>query len=169
MDFKVSHIPFAQTNAVNALVTDYYTGNKNLETYYAFEPNLNGINEAIEKRTNTAPNRKLLHHALQKQYSNLPTHNEVKSNLSSLLNSQTFTVTTGHQLNLFTGPLYFIYKIASAIKLAQILNQQYSDKHFVPVYWMASEDHDFDEINHTYVFDKKINWTETNKGPTGSL
>lgn len=169
MDFKVSHIPFAQTNAVNALVTDYYTGNKNLETYYAFEPNLNGINEAIEKRTNTAPNRKLLHHALQKQYSNLPTHNEVKSNLSSLLNSQTFTVTTGHQLNLFTGPLYFIYKIASAIKLAQILNQQYSDKHFVPVYWMASEDHDFDEINHTYVFDKKINWTETNKGATGSL
>ncbi|HCD87500.1 MAG TPA: bacillithiol biosynthesis cysteine-adding enzyme BshC, partial [Algoriphagus sp.] len=59
----------------------------------------------------------------------------------------TFTVTTGHQLNLFTGPLYFIYKIVSTIKLAEELNKAYPNQHFVPVYWMASEDHDFDEIN----------------------
>lgn len=59
----------------------------------------------------------------------------------------TFTITTGHQLNLFTYPLYFIYKIISTINTCIELKESYPDFNFVPIYWMATEDHDFEEIN----------------------
>ena len=65
-----------------------------------------------------------------------------------LANKNTFTVTTGHQLNLFTGPLYFLYKIVSAINLAARLKKEFPKDNFVPVYWMATEDHDFEEIQY---------------------
>ncbi|HBS12012.1 MAG TPA: bacillithiol biosynthesis cysteine-adding enzyme BshC, partial [Flavobacteriaceae bacterium] len=69
-------------------------------------------------------------------------------NIQSLLSKNTFTITTGHQLNLFTGPLYFLYKIVSVLNLVEQLKIEFSDHNFVPIYWMASEDHDFDEINY---------------------
>src|SRR5690606_41286324 len=65
----------------------------------------------------------------------------------SLSQSNTFTITTGHQLNLFTGPLYFFYKIISTINLCKELKIAYPKQDFVPIYWMATEDHDFEEIN----------------------
>ena len=67
--------------------------------------------------------------------------------LFSLKESNTFTITTGHQLNLFTGPVFFVYKILQTIKTADFLNQN-SENKFVPIFWMATEDHDFEEINH---------------------
>ncbi len=69
-------------------------------------------------------------------------------NIELLEKENTFTVTTGHQLNLFTGPVFFIYKILQTIKTAEYLNENNEGKNFVPVFWMATEDHDFEEINH---------------------
>lgn len=91
----------------------------------------------------------------------------VPENVKQLGQTNTFTVTTGHQLNLFTGPLYFLYKITHAIKLAEELNAHYPDYHFVPVYWMASEDHDFAEINHFYSSGKAFEWETPQEGPVG--
>jgi bacillithiol biosynthesis cysteine-adding enzyme BshC len=79
----------------------------------------------------------------------------------------TFTITTGHQLNIFTGPLFFIYKIVAAINMAKILKEKYSSYNFVPVYWMASEDHDFEEINNFRLFGEKYVWETEQKGPVG--
>jgi bacillithiol synthase len=93
----------------------------------------------------------------------------VDTNISLLLQKNTFTVCTGHQLNLFTGPLYFIFKIVTAINLTSDLKSQFPDKNFVPVYWMATEDHDFAEINHTYISGKKISWELEATGATGRL
>src|SRR5690606_12180634 len=76
---------------------------------------------------------------------------------------------TGHQLNLFTGPLYFIYKIVTTINLALELKIAYPEKNFVPVYWMATEDHDFEEINHVNVDEKNISWIQQTNGATGRL
>jgi len=65
--------------------------------------------------------------------------------------------------------LYFIYKIVSAINLAKTLREHFPGKTFVPVYWMASEDHDFEEINHINVFGKKLVWNSSQKGSVGEF
>jgi bacillithiol biosynthesis cysteine-adding enzyme BshC len=92
-----------------------------------------------------------------------------KQNISLLESTFAYTVTTGHQLCLFTGPLYFIYKIVSTINLCKALKVEFPDKNFVPVYWMASEDHDFEEINHVNVFNKKVIWSSPQNGPVGDF
>src|SRR5690606_4782654 len=82
---------------------------------------------------------------------------------------QTFTVTTGHQLNIFTGPLYFVFKIAGTMRLAQDLKKAFPAYSFVPVYWMATEDHDFAEINHVRLHGRKITWEAKAQGATGRM
>src|SRR5699024_1121789 len=101
------------------------------------------------------------------QYKGLPIKAPVQENIESLKQANTFTVTTGHQLNIFTGPLYFIYKIITVINTSKVLAKEYPDCRFVPVYWMASEDHDFEEINHFNLFGKTYRWETSQKGPVG--
>jgi bacillithiol biosynthesis cysteine-adding enzyme BshC len=86
-----------------------------------------------------------------------------------LKEDNTFTVTTGHQLNLFTGPLYFLYKIISTINLTKELKAKYPIYNFVPIYWMATEDHDFEEINYFNFKGKKFRWNKDSTGPVGRL
>ena len=90
-----------------------------------------------------------------------------ESLLERLSKSNCYTITTGHQLNLLTGPLYSIYKIASAIKIAEECRAKYPEFDFVPVFWMATEDHDFEEINHINLFGNKIEWNTEQKGAVG--
>lgn len=78
--------------------------------------------------------------------------------LNLLLDTNTYTLTTGHQLNLMGGPLFFTYKILATIRACEELAKTYPNKNFVPIYWMATEDHDFAEINHFYLFGKKHTW-----------
>ncbi|MBK7818598.1 MAG: bacillithiol biosynthesis BshC [Sphingobacteriaceae bacterium] len=111
----------------------------------------------------------LVQSLLQQAQAVTNTSKESLANISQLGNTNCFTVTTGHQLCLFTGPLYFIYKIISTINLSEWLNKNFPDKKFVPVYWMASEDHDFEEVNHAFVYGKKIEWKSDEKGAVGSF
>lgn len=115
----------------------------------------------------SAAKRKVLVATLQQQYANFHNTELVLENISKLENSNGYTITTGHQLNLLTGPIYFIYKILHVIRLAEILKEKYPTKEFIPVFWMASEDHDFEEINHTNLFKKKISWNEPQGGAVG--
>jgi bacillithiol biosynthesis cysteine-adding enzyme BshC len=62
-----------------------------------------------------------------------------------------------------------IYKILTTINLAETLTQQFSKNHFVPVYWMATEDHDFEEINHFWVKNQKIQWNNSSSGAVGEF
>ena len=66
-------------------------------------------------------------------------------------------------------PLYFIYKIVSTINLCIKLKEKYPKFNFIPIYWMASEDHDFDEISSFKFQDKKFQWKEDLNGPVGKL
>ena len=79
-------------------------------------------------------------------------------NLNTLKEKNTYTVTTGHQLNIVGGPLFFTYKILSTIKACEVLSDQYPEANFVPIYWAATEDHDYKEINHFHLFGKKLEW-----------
>lgn len=138
-------IPFADTGLLNDLITDYLAGKEKLRPFYHVEPTLEGILNTIDTRTFPAAYRKVLHDSLHRQYQRSGV--EVPARLAELLNEDTFTVTTGHQLCLFGGPAYFFYKIASTIKLARQLEAR-SGRKVIPVFWMATEDHDVDEIDH---------------------
>jgi uncharacterized protein YllA (UPF0747 family) len=121
----------------------------------------------LKKQHFSSENRKVLVAALQAQYKYLDASDMVVQNLKALSHENTFTVTTGHQLCLMTGPLYFIYKILHVIKLAEELKQVFPAQNFVPVYWMASEDHDFEEIKSFLLFGQKWSWESTQKGAVG--
>jgi len=82
-----------------------------------------------------------------------------------LKDSSTFTVTTAHQPSLLTGPLYYIFKIASVINLSRKLKVRYPQHDFIPCFITGGEDHDFEEINHLQLFNQEIVWeTESWKG-----
>ena len=102
--------------------------------------------------------------ALKEQYQNLSISEKTHSHIEALQQEHTFTITTGHQLSLFTGPLYFIYKIVSTIVSCQQLKQLYPNYTFVPIYWMATEDHDFEEINHFTFQGQKLSWHSKESG-----
>jgi bacillithiol synthase len=170
------NIPLINTGQIHELSIDYIIGNPKIRDLYDFEPSLNGIKAAIDARKNFPVNRAILTMALRNQYQKLnsaffenPDNDKVKKNIELLSSNNAFTITTGHQLNIFTGPLYFIYKIISAIKYAEDLKEAFSEYDFVPVYWMASEDHDFEEINHFHLWGAEINWDTEAAGAVGRL
>lgn len=139
-------------------MTDYLGQNSDLLPFYTYSPTDAGIQQAIAARAEYRVNRPLLANTLQAQYGDLDCCAAVKDNIASLANENTFTVCTAHQPNLLTGYLYFIYKIAHAIQLANHLNRQYPDKHFVPVYYMGSEDNDLEELGTFRYAGKKYIW-----------
>jgi bacillithiol biosynthesis cysteine-adding enzyme BshC len=166
---KSTYISYAETGFFSNLILDYISGKSELKGFYEHAPELSSFAEKIKERKQIAVDRTLLADVLTVQNRALSKNEKVLANIELLRNNNTFTVTTGHQLNLFTGPLYFIYKIISTINLAEKLKQEYPDNNFVPVYWMHCEDHDFAEINHIHLFGKKIEWKEEHHGAAGEI
>ena len=126
-----------------------------------------GVQMHRKKANYSIHNRQVLVQELKKQFSSLSESSPVFSNIQKLENPNTFTITTGHQLNIGTGPAYVIYKIIHCIRLAEELKKKYPNFDFVPVFWLASEDHDIEEVNHTTIFGKKISWNENQGGAVG--
>ncbi|MGV3502288.1 MAG: bacillithiol biosynthesis cysteine-adding enzyme BshC [Adhaeribacter sp.] len=165
---NISHIDYKSTGAFSALVTDYLEQEPRLAPFYHRFPSLEAFGEQIREKQQGPDQRPVLVAELERQYAGMPgIHPEVVRNLQLLARPTTFTVTTGHQLNLFTGPLYFIYKILSTIKLARQLKAAYPGYDFVPVYWMATEDHDFAEVNHFSLFGQTHTWETDQQGAVG--
>jgi bacillithiol biosynthesis cysteine-adding enzyme BshC len=167
----LQHISLATAGIGGRLTHDYLSAQPVLDDLYQFTPDIEGLKKATAKRIQYPVNRQLLCDVLHEQYRKLHLSNPVKNNIELLLQENSFTITTGHQLNLFTGPLYFIYKIASAISLAQKMNDELPGRNFIPVYWMNSEDHDFAEINHFFLQNEKFEWKQPQEkyGPVGRM
>jgi len=167
----VQHISLQQAGIGGNLTHDYFSAPDKLKDFFTYQPDLKGLVQAANDRKNFPVDRKTLVDVINGQYKGLKLSAPLKENIQALTDENTFTITTGHQLNLFTGPLYFIYKIASAITLAQKLDEADPTKKFVPVYWMNSEDHDFKEINHFFLDNKKWEWEviASSYGPTGRM
>ncbi|MFM2368649.1 MAG: hypothetical protein RL619_949 [Bacteroidota bacterium] len=164
-------ISYQNSGYFSPLMNDYLDQKTNLQSLYNRFPTLENFEgQILEKQANfDNTSRKTLVSVLQKQYLNIETSALTKQNIDTLSNSNTFTVTTGHQLNLFSGPLYFLYKIISTINLTTELKAKYPTYHFVPIYWMATEDHDFEEINYFSFKGKKFHWNRESSGPVGRL
>jgi bacillithiol biosynthesis cysteine-adding enzyme BshC len=163
-------ISYQESGYFSPLVNDYLNRKPELQPFFHRFPNIeNFAPQIVEKQSNFNGNRQVLTARLKAQYSGLDVSLQTQENIRLLRHQTTFTVTTGHQLNLFTGPLYFLYKIVSAINLCRTLKQEYPHFDFVPVYWMAAEDHDFDEINHFYFKGQKFSWHHETAGPVGRI
>ena len=139
-------ISFRDTNYFSTLICDYLDKHRELQPFYNRFPKIENFEAQINEKSLSvqATSRTILVDALKAQYKNIDASKLTQQNIELLEKENTFTITTGHQLNLFTGPLYFLYKIISAINLAKELKAKYPKYNFVPVYWMATEDHDFD-------------------------
>ena len=168
---SVTHIPFAATGYFSKLICDYLDQKPELSQFYGNFPDIEGFkNQIATKKTKFSKEaRVLLTEALKNQYRNTAVTESTNQNIALLSDENSFTVTTGHQLNIFTGPLYFLYKIVTAINLAERLKKEFPQQHFVPVYWMATEDHDFEEIQYFKVNNTKISWNRESSGAVGRL
>ncbi|RNL91042.1 bacillithiol biosynthesis cysteine-adding enzyme BshC [Sinomicrobium pectinilyticum] len=164
-------LSFRKTGYFSKLICDYTEKNQALTPFYNRFPEIKAFRDQIEEKhvSFSAGTRRVLVEALERQYEGVDSSRETLFNLQALSSDNTFTVTTGHQLNLFTGPAYFIYKIITTINLAGALKTEYPDYHFVPVYWMATEDHDFEEINHFNLHGKNFRWNRSSGGAVGTF
>lgn len=166
---KVTHIPFHKTGYFSKTMIDYLDQKSEIQSFYGQFPTIDGFKKQIAEKRNSFHHetRKILVETLKKQYIGFDASETTLSNIESLLQENSFTVTTGHQLNLFTGPLYFLYKIISTINLCEELAANFPKEKFIPIYWMATEDHDFDEINFFNFKGTKVVWNREDGGAVG--
>lgn len=165
----INKISFNDIESIPQLVKDFL--NQKIE---GFEENIFSLEHFrnqihLKKDSFTQDQRDILSDELNKQLEGLSLSSMQRENLDRLKLPNTFTITTGHQLNLFSGPVFFVYKILQTIKTCTYMKENFPDFNFVPVYWMASEDHDFAEINH---FKTQNNYYEINEksgGPVGRI
>lgn len=169
MDCTFTRLSYRQTGAFSRIAVDYVDHPQAFTPFIAHLPGISGVREAIEARKQFPTNREALVNELKKQYSVLESSVAVQKNIEALSSPGTFTITTAHQNNIFTGPLYFIYKIIHAIKLADFLNQSLSQYKFVPVYYIGSEDADLDELNHINLDGENLVWNTKQTGAVGRM
>ena len=191
MKFKATPISYRATGLFSSLVNDYLEAKGTAQSFVEYNATLDGYKKAIEQRASFPTNRKVLVEVLQNQYTQLAKdindanalnnssqnsalNNKeafklVNDNVNLLLKENTFTVTTAHQPNIFTGPLYFIYKIIHAIQLAAELKKQFPKNNFVPVYYMGSEDADLQEVGSYNLAGEAYQWNTKQKGAIGRM
>lgn len=170
MPFCCTYLPYRSAGSFSPLVLDYLSGSEALKSFYSFSPDKAGIEKAIEERKKFPVNRKLLADILKNQYEKLNPREKALQNIALLQKENTFTICTAHQPNLLTGYLYFVYKIVHAIKLSEVLSSQFPDYHFVPVYYMGSEDNDLDELGAFRFNGEKFRWDASGqKGAVGRM
>ncbi|MCO6492502.1 MAG: bacillithiol biosynthesis cysteine-adding enzyme BshC [Phaeodactylibacter sp.] len=166
---EICQLPFDKVPYLSKRDRAYTLGAPELRPFYKYDVSLEAFARAIEDKKKDHTNRQALVEALREQYAGLETTQAVKDNIESLLKDDTFTLVTAHQPSLFTGPLYYIYKVISTINLAEKLREKYPDQHFVPVFISGGEDHDFEEVNHLHLFGKTISWQNEESGPVGMM
>lgn len=164
-------IPYAHTGYFSKLICDYLDQKPELQAFYGRFPDRENLKDQLkEKRAHfTKASREVLVKALFKQYEGVDASEATLENINSLADPNSFTITTGHQLNLFTGPSYFLYKIFSVINLCKQMQEADPAHRYVPLYWMATEDHDFDEIDHFTSRGVRYQWKRQASGPVGRL
>jgi bacillithiol biosynthesis cysteine-adding enzyme BshC len=165
--FSRNSIPFSAASQFPKLFLDYVSGADQLRKFYSFTPDQDGYIQASGKLNYREEFRSVLVEVIRDQYKSTEI-STAENLLEKLAEKGAMTVCTGHQLCLFTGPLYFIYKIITTIKVAEEQSVNLG-KPVIPVYWMASEDHDFDEISSVHLFGKTLKWETEAKGAVGNI
>ena len=166
---KAQYISYRETGSFTKIILDYIDQAEQLRPFFLHSPDVEGFKKAIAQRKEYPTNRKVLCDELKHQYSTVDTPDQLKRNIELLASPGTFTICTAHQPNIFTGHLYFIYKIIHVIKLADTLGRELPGNNFVPVFYMGTEDADIEELGHVYIGDKKYEWKTKQTGAVGRM
>src|SRR5688572_17659395 len=169
MDCTATRLPYRQTGFFSKTVLDYIDQVPEIKPFFSHPPTIAGIKQAIEARKDFKTDRGTLVQELKKQYAGVNASSKVLANIDSLSSPSTFTITTAHQNNLFTGPLYFIYKILHAIRLSEYLKESLPSFQFVPVFYVGSEDADLAELNHIFLDGNRLSWETKQTGAVGRM
>lgn len=165
----IQRIPFEEVPQLSSRDIAYATAQPELQPFYKYPVSIDSFGQIIADKKKDSIDRELLISVLKEQYQKLDTSPEVLAEIESLADPNTFTIITAHQPSLFTGPLYYIYKIISTIHLSRKLNEKYPDQHIVPVFITGGEDHDFEEMNHASIFGKEIRWENDESGSVAMM
>lgn len=168
MTNDLEQLSYASTHRFQPIVLDYLAEAGSLREHQQFPFTSDGLEQAARERQFPLASRQVLTAALQRQYAGLVVEERVQENLEALAREGTLTITTGHQLCLLSGPLYVPLKIMNTVRMARDL-QQRTGKRVVPVFWMATEDHDRAEIDHAWIFGKKLEWKGATAGAVGRM
>ena len=164
-------IPLSDTGLFSNLILDYVHQNESLSEFVDNFSNLNSIEKKIKNID--FKDRKVLTSVLKRQYEktvlNKSDKNKILKKIEILNNKNSYTICSGHQLNIFLSPLFLIYKIVSLISYKDYLNKKFPDFQCVPVFWLASEDHDFDEIKKIKSHNNEYSWNIENHTAVGNL
>lgn len=137
--------------ATNQFATDYSARKLNIDHYFHY-----GFHEQSDykNRLEELYGRKFMRNELAEHISQFmkqfPSSNNVSKSIEKLKQENSVVVIGGQQAGILTGPLYTIHKIISIIRLAKDKEKELAVP-VVPVFWIAGEDHDFDEVNHVFV------------------
>jgi len=169
LTMRTEKIDLKSTKQFPSILINYLEQKDSLKPYYNHFPAYENFIRQIEEKKFSSSQREILFEALSDQYHGFDPEDVVLENLKKLKESNSFTITTGHQLSIFTGPLYFHYKIITVINLCRELSSRYPEYNFIPLFWMATEDHDFEEISSVTIDNTKIKWETNQTGPVGKF
>lgn len=169
MNLVQNNIQFSETNSFSKIATDYIHKDEKLKSFIGDFPSKESVEKQIEKKKNAVVDRYSLHEVLKAQYAGIAVNEAVKQHIDLLLHENVFTICTAHQPCIFTGPLYFIYKISHAIKMAKECRQLFPACHFIPVFYIGSEDNDLEEIGTFFLDQKKLVWNTDQTGACGRM
>lgn len=169
MDCISTRLPYSQTGYFSEIILDYLKQADSLKPFYKHPVSVDGIRASLAARKRFPTNRPVLVEALKEQYKNIATSDRVREHIELLADENTFTVCTAHQPAIFTGSLYFIYKILHTIKLASFLSKEFPEHRFVPVFYMGSEDADLEELGKIYLNNEKLIWDTHQTGAVGRM
>lgn len=137
--------------STNQFATDYSTGNSFIRPLFHYQfQETESYQERVKDLENISFKREELADYIGEYMSKFPSSNEVVASISKLRNPDSVVVIGGQQAGILTGPLYSIHKILSIILFAKKQEVELSVP-VVPVFWIAGEDHDYDEVNHIFV------------------
>ncbi len=169
MSLKPTKIPLSSIPQFSKRDLSYIREDADLREFYKYPVDIAQFENIILDKAKDQTDRQLLIQVLEEQYLSLSENQKVNHNIKSLSKDNCFTVVTAHQPTIFTGPLYYIYKILSTIKLAEELRKTYPTQQFVPVFVSGAEDHDFEEVQQTLIFGKPLTWENQEKGSVGKM
>lgn len=137
--------------AANRFATDYLAGSPELQRFfhYNFTDENSYIHRLDELKNRSFMRQELADH-IQTFMSRYAESDRIAENIEKLRKENSVAVIGGQQAGILTGPLYTIHKVISIIKLAEQKEQELGVP-VVPVFWIAGEDHDYQEVNHVYV------------------